>query len=77
MTLFTYFILSVAVLGLVGLLITLVAIRLAPEGYENETGFHYTQSPVGAENSLSPFPGVAEHSSEVSGARSYSQPNAA
>ncbi len=77
MTLFTYFILSVAVLGLVGLLIALVASRLAPEGYEDETGFQYTQSPLGAENSSSPFPGVSGHCSGVSGARSYSQPNGA
>ena len=58
MTLLAYFILSVAALGLVGLLIALVASRLAPEGFEDESGFTYAQSAVGAENSASPLPGV-------------------
>jgi len=61
MTPVVYIILSVAVLGLVGLLIALVASRLAPEGYEDESGFQYATSPVGAENSASPFQGVSVH----------------
>lgn len=58
MTPFAYFILSVAVLGLAGLLIALVASRVAPEGFEDESGFQYAPSAVGAENSASPFPGA-------------------
>jgi hypothetical protein len=56
-----YIALSVAVLGLAGLLIALVASRLAPEGYEDESGFQYAPSSVGAENSASPFPGISAH----------------
>ena len=61
MTPFVYFILSVAVLGLAGLLIAMMASRLAPEGYEDESGFQYAPSAVGAENSASPFSGVSAH----------------
>lgn len=61
MTLFVYILLSVAVLSLAGLLIALVASRLAPEGYEDETGFKYAPSSVGAQNSAAPFPGVSAH----------------
>lgn len=61
MTPFVYFILSVAVLGLAGMLIALMASRLAPEGYEDESGFQYAPSSVRAENSASPFPGVSAH----------------
>jgi hypothetical protein len=62
MPLFAYVIISVAVLGLIGLLIALVASRLAPEGYQDESGFQYAQSTVGAENSASPFQGVVSGS---------------
>lgn len=61
MTPLAYFILSFAVLGLAGLLIALVASRLAPEGYEDESGFQYEPSTIGAEKSASPFPGVSAH----------------